>query len=134
MGDLGRRRRAIAALPTALGRTKAPPSNAGLSRRSKSRSTRLGGNTPPRARPPRNGSARPGTQRTGQRGLRLPKPPWQATWGETYDGQASARDRVGPHTIEFNSDFFQGKPLNADVIAGGIKVDSWEWGTTSSGC
>lgn len=31
MGDLGRRWRAVAALPTALGRTKAPPSNADLS-------------------------------------------------------------------------------------------------------
>jgi hypothetical protein len=31
VGDLGRRWRAVAALPTALGRTRAPPSNAGLS-------------------------------------------------------------------------------------------------------
>jgi hypothetical protein len=28
-----------------------------------------------------------------------------------------------PYTIDFNSDFFRGKPLNADMIAGGIKAD-----------
>jgi hypothetical protein len=28
--------------------------------------------------------------------LRLPKPTWQATWEGQNDGQASARDRVGP--------------------------------------
>jgi len=30
---------------------------------------------------------------------------------------------LDPYTIDFNSDFFRGKPLNADVIAGGIKAD-----------
>jgi hypothetical protein len=30
---------------------------------------------------------------------------------------------LDPYTIDFNSDFFRGKPLNAEVIAGGIKVD-----------
>jgi hypothetical protein len=28
-----------------------------------------------------------------------------------------------PYTIDFNSDFFRGEPLNADVIAGRIKAD-----------
>ena len=30
---------------------------------------------------------------------------------------------MDPYTIDFNSDFFRGKPLNADVIAAGIKAD-----------
>jgi len=30
---------------------------------------------------------------------------------------------LDPHTIDFDSDFFRGKPLNADVIAGGIKAE-----------
>jgi hypothetical protein len=30
---------------------------------------------------------------------------------------------LDPYTIDFNSDFYRGKPLNADVIAGGIKAD-----------
>ena len=28
-----------------------------------------------------------------------------------------------PYTLDFSSDFFKGKPLNADVIAGGIKAE-----------
>ncbi len=31
---------------------------------------------------------------------------------------------LDPHTIDFDSDFFRGKPLNADVIAGGIKAEA----------
>ena len=30
---------------------------------------------------------------------------------------------LDPYTIDFNSDFFRGKPVNADVIAVGIKAD-----------
>jgi len=30
---------------------------------------------------------------------------------------------LDPYTIDFDSDFFRGKRLNADVIAGGIKAD-----------
>ena len=30
---------------------------------------------------------------------------------------------LDPHTIDFASEFFRGKPLNADVIAGGIKAE-----------
>ena len=30
---------------------------------------------------------------------------------------------LDPYTIDFDSDFFRGKPLSADVIAGGIKAD-----------
>ena len=30
---------------------------------------------------------------------------------------------LDPYTIDFNGDFYRGKPLNADVIAGGIKAD-----------
>ena len=30
---------------------------------------------------------------------------------------------LDPYTIDFDSDFFRGKPLNADVIAGGIKAE-----------
>lgn len=30
---------------------------------------------------------------------------------------------LDPYTIDFDSDFFRGKPLTADVIAGGIKAD-----------
>ena len=30
---------------------------------------------------------------------------------------------LDPYTIDFDSDFYRGKPLNADVIAGGIKAD-----------
>jgi hypothetical protein len=31
---------------------------------------------------------------------------------------------LDPYTIDFDSDFFRGKPLNADVIAGGIKAEA----------
>ena len=30
---------------------------------------------------------------------------------------------LDPYTIDFDSDFFRGKRLNADMIAGGIKAD-----------
>jgi hypothetical protein len=30
---------------------------------------------------------------------------------------------LDPYTINFDTDFFRGKPLNANVIAGGIKAD-----------
>ena len=30
---------------------------------------------------------------------------------------------LDPYTIDFDSDFFRGKPLNADMIAGGIKAE-----------
>ena len=30
---------------------------------------------------------------------------------------------LDPFTIDFDSEFFQGKPLNADIIASGIKAD-----------
>lgn len=30
---------------------------------------------------------------------------------------------LDPYTIDFDSDFFRGKPLNADIIARGIKAD-----------
>jgi len=30
---------------------------------------------------------------------------------------------LDPYTIDFDTSFFRGKPLNADVIAGGIKAD-----------
>jgi hypothetical protein len=30
---------------------------------------------------------------------------------------------LDPYTIDFDSDFYRGKPLNGDVIAGGIKAD-----------
>ena len=30
---------------------------------------------------------------------------------------------LDPYTIDFDSEFFQGKPLNADIIASGIKAD-----------
>jgi len=30
---------------------------------------------------------------------------------------------LDPYTIDFDSHFYRGKPLNADVIAGGIKAD-----------
>jgi hypothetical protein len=59
----------------------------------------------------------------GPCGQRLLKPMWQATWEAKNDSQASARDWLDPYTIDFNSDFYRGKPLNADVIAAGIKAD-----------
>jgi hypothetical protein len=31
---------------------------------------------------------------------------------------------LDPYTIDFDSDFFRGKPLNADVIAGGVKAEA----------
>ena len=31
---------------------------------------------------------------------------------------------LDPYTIDFDSEFVQGKPLNADVIASGIKADA----------
>jgi hypothetical protein len=31
---------------------------------------------------------------------------------------------LDPYTIDFDSDFFRGKPLKADVIAGGIKAEA----------
>src|SRR5215470_19748438 len=30
---------------------------------------------------------------------------------------------LDPYTIDFDTDFYRGKPLNADVIAGGIRAD-----------
>ena len=30
---------------------------------------------------------------------------------------------LDPYTIDFDTDFYRGKPLNADVIAGGLKAD-----------
>jgi hypothetical protein len=30
---------------------------------------------------------------------------------------------LDPDTIDFDTDFYRGKPLNADVIAGGLKAD-----------
>ena len=44
---------------------------------------------------------------------------------------------LDPYTIDFDSEVFQGKPLNADIIASGIKADEQRirgWGTTSNGC
>jgi hypothetical protein len=38
-------------------------------------------------------------------------------------GRRVLRIGLDPHTIDFDSDFFRGKPLNADVIAGGIKAE-----------
>jgi hypothetical protein len=38
-----------------------------------------------------------------------------------YDGQASAGIGLDPHPIDFDSDFFGGKPLNAEGIAGGSR-------------
>jgi hypothetical protein len=44
---------------------------------------------------------------------------------------------LDPYTIDFDSDFFRGKPLNAAAIADGIKGDETRirrWGTISNGC
>ena len=44
------------------------------------------------------------------------------------EGEIGGRRVLGigldPYTIDFDSEVFQGKPLNADVIASGIKADA----------
>jgi hypothetical protein len=43
------------------------------------------------------------------------------------EGEMGGRRVLGigldPYTIDFDSEFFQGKPLNANIIASGIKAD-----------
>ena len=43
------------------------------------------------------------------------------------EGEMGGRRVLGigldPYTIDFDSEFFQGKPLDADIIASGIKAD-----------